>query len=308
MAIRYHFSISCKRIGEAGWVIIMQADRGEIPMSIVQPSVDLEPHSEATETAATLTTEPIAQKISDTGFVIRYLRQLNRRPGREFTGHNDAVIWNLSLRLPKLVIGQEARVRVSFFANKGLSSGIYEIQALGVFPEDVPTKRSVRQSDSNPQFRAALPNAVVAEEAGNQLSSNHTFQIPQEISDIISQLATRVESHQDELLMVQETLQIVSERVERLETENRQLEEIHHPQETTIQHPPQNTPDSIITQPPEISEKPELPEETEIQAADIDDDTDEPDLFECLAESRTKSATVKNVSTRYDLKSPHKKQ
>ena len=308
MAIRYHFSISCKRVGEAGWAIVMQADQGEIPMSVVQPSADAEPHPEAMETTATLTTKPIAQKVSDTGFVIRYLRQLNRRPSREFAGHNDAVIWNLSLRLPKLVIGQEAKVRVSFFANKGLSSGIYEIQSLGVFPENLPTKRAVRQSNSNPQFRAALPNADVAEGTDNRLFANQTFQIPKEISDIISQLVNRVETLQDELLMVRETLQVVSQRVAQLETENHQPEEIRSTQETTIGHARRNTPDSARAQPPESSDGSELSEETEVQVADIDDDTDEPNLFECLAESRTQSATVKNVSTSYDLKSPHKKQ
>ena len=138
MAVRYHFSISCKRIAEAGWAVVMKSEKGEIPMSVVQPRPDGEPPlaEREMEAAGILTTEPIAQEISDTGFVIRYLRQLNRRPSREFAGHNDAVIWNLSLRLPKLVIGQEAKVRVSYFETKGLSSGIYEIQSLGVFPEN----------------------------------------------------------------------------------------------------------------------------------------------------------------------------
>ena len=304
MAFQYHYNISCKRISGAGWVTTTKAEQGQIPMSIVQPGAEVDLHSQSVETSATLTTEPLVREISDTSLVTAYLRGLNRRPGWELAWHNDSVIWNLSLRLGKLEIGQEVKVRVSYFSNKGISSGIYEIQLLDVFPEDTPTKNSPPESVPSPQSTVASPSPNVANKTGSQLfSSSASGNRQEDAGDTVSQLTGRVENLQDQLMMVRKTLHQALERIERLETRNRETAGIGTTQDMIPQRPPQDAPEPTAQQPAALSE------ETVIQAADTEDDADEPNLFEYLAQSQTKSATVKHVSTSNDnVKNSRKKQ
>ncbi len=293
MAVQYHYNIACKRISGAGWVTTMKAEQGEIPMSIVQPRTGVDAHFQPVETSGTLTTEPLVQEISDTSLVTAYLRGLNRRPGWELAWHNDAVIWNLSLRLRKMEIGQEMKIRVSYFSTKGIGAGIYEIKLLDVFHEDTPTKSSTQESIPRPQAPVVSPSPNVANKTGKQVFSLPASESRQEdVADTVSQLTARVENLQDQLMMVRKTLHQVLERIELLETQDRQPMGIGTTQGMTPQRPPQNTPESTAKQPVTVSE------ETVRQTSDIEDDTDEPNLFEYLAESQKKSTTttVKNVS------------
>ena len=74
----------------------MQADSGEVPMSIVHPDL---------ETDEVLTTNPITRTIAEVKVMAHYLRQLNRHSGRGTVGHNDSVIRNISQRLLQLQLG-----------------------------------------------------------------------------------------------------------------------------------------------------------------------------------------------------------
>ena len=292
MAVQYHYNIACKRISDAGWMTTMKAEQGEIPMSIVQPRSEVDAHFQPVETTGTLTTEPMVQEISDTSLVTAYLRGLNRRPGWELAWHNDAVIWNLSLRLGKLEIGQQVKVRVSYFSTKGIGSGIYEIKLLDVSHEDTPTKGSTQESDPSPKTPAVSPSPNVASNTDKQVFSSPAPESPQEdVADTVSQLTSRVENLQDQLMMVRKTMHEVLERIERLETHDHQPAETGTARGTTPQRPPQDTPERTAKQPVTMSEG------TARQTADIEDDTDEPNLFEYLAESQKKSTTVNNVST-----------
>ncbi|MDE0044139.1 MAG: hypothetical protein OXT74_19025 [Candidatus Poribacteria bacterium] len=267
----------------------MKAELGEFPLSIVQPRTVVDAHFQPVETTGTLTTEPLIQEISDTSLVTAYLRGLNRRPGWELAWHNDAVIWNLSLRLGKMEIGQEVKVRVSYFSTKGIGSGVYEIKLLDVFHEDTATKSSTQESIPSPQSPVVAPSPNAANKTGNQVFSTPAAESRQEdIADTVSQLAARVDNLQDQLMMVRKTLHQVLEQVERLETQNRQPVGSVTMQDVTSQHPPQNTPAATAKQTVTVSEGPVR------QTTNSEDDTDEPNLFEYLAESQKKSTTVKN--------------
>ncbi|MDE0299695.1 MAG: hypothetical protein OXN17_13765 [Candidatus Poribacteria bacterium] len=288
MAVQYHYNIACKRISDAGWVTTMKAEHGEIPMSIVQPRSEVEVQSQVAEVSGTLTTEPLVQNISDTSVVTAYLRGLNRRPDWELAWHNDAVIWNLSLRLGKMEIGQEAIVRISYFSNKGIGAGIYEIKLIDVHSEEPSTKGPSKESAPSSQ-----PSAVVTPPKDANKPSRHPFSssTPENRQgdsddDGVTQLTKRVENLQDQLMMVRKTLHQALDRIERLETGDR-VDSSGNP--TTSKSPPtptRNLPDTTKKQPAEVSD------ETVLQADDIEADTDEPNLFEYLAQSHKKSTTT----------------
>ena len=302
MAVQYHYNIGCKRISDDGWMTTMNAEQGEIPMSIVQPRTEVDAHFQPVETTGTLTTEPMVQEISDTGLVTAYLRGLNRRPGWELAWHNDAVIWNLSLRLGKMEIGQQVNVRVSYFSTKGIGSGVYEIKLLDVSHEDTPTKGSTQESNPVPQTPAVSPSPKVASNTDDHVFSRPAPETHQEdVPDTVSQLTARVENLQDQLMMVRKTLHQVLERIERLETRAQPPTGTGTVKGKTPHRPPEDIPESTEKHPVTMSEDPAR------QTADIEDDSDEPNLFEYLAESQKKSTAVKNVPSN-DAKDPQKKQ
>ena len=304
MPVQFHYSISCKRVSDSGWVTAMKAEQGEIPMSIAQPRPEVDSQSQAVETSDTLTTDPLVREISDTNVVIAYLRGLNRRPGWELSWHNNQVIWNLSLRLGKMEIGQEVRVRISYFATEGIGSGGYEIKLIDAFPDDTSTKTSTQESVPNPQSATVSPTPESANKTGNPVFSNPASEKRgEDAGDTTSELAARVENLQDQLMMVRKTLHQALERIERLETKDRRPAETAPRPDTSRQSPPQSAPESTAKQPVTLAV------DTQPQATDTQDDTDEPDLFEFLAQSQKKPTTAKNPSANNDnVKNARRKQ
>ena len=210
MATQYHFIVSCKKITETEWTMEMQADSGEVPMSVVQPD---------SETDGVLTTNPITQTIAEVKIMTHHLRQLNRHSGRATVGHNDSVIWNVNRRLSQLQLGQQIAVKISYFEHKGLRSGLYEINSLGV---------------SSPINRARPLRAPI--------SQKEKTRDPQTVTDAITSLKNRVETLQQELHEAQRVLhkygtQLESQekQIHRLETENHQLKESQVSQTTPTQ-------------------------------------------------------------------------
>ena len=200
MATQYHFLISCKKITDTEWTMEMQADSGEIPMSIVQPD---------SETGEVLTTNPITRTIAEAKIMTHYLRQLNRYSGRATVGHNDSVIRNISQRLSQLQLGQQITVKISFFEHKGLRSGLYEINSLGVSP---PIDR-------------ARPLAAT-------LSQGQKARVPQVLVDAVTSLENHVDTLQRELHAAQRILreygtqlEAQEKQIQQLSVENNQLRE-----------------------------------------------------------------------------------
>ena len=239
MATQYHFIVSCKKITETEWTMEMQADSGEVPMSVVQPDA---------ETDRVLTTNPITQTIAEVKIMTHHLRQLNRHSGRATVGHNDSVIWNVNRRLSQLQLGQQIAVKISYFEHKGLRAGLYEINSLGV---------------SSPINRARP--------LMTQLSQKEKARGPQTVPDAITSLKNRVETLQQELHEAQRVLhkygrQLESQekQIHRLETENHQLKESQVSQTTSTQ--------SSDSQPqePEASQPPPSVEEADEDHADTE--------------------------------------
>ena len=191
MATQYHFLTSCKKITDTEWIMEIQADSEEIPMSIVYPD------SEADEVLAV---DPIIKKIADVKIMIRYLRQLNRHSSRGTLGHNDSVIWNISHRFSQLQPGQQIKVKISCIEYKGLRSRLYEINSLGVFSSPDPV-----QSMTPPASQ-------------DQRAQGH-----QVVDEAIAKLGNRVEILQQEL---HEAQRILHEYREQLETHEKQIQHL----------------------------------------------------------------------------------
>ena len=200
MATQYYFLVSCKKITDTEWTMEMQADSGEVPMSIIHPD---------SETDEVLTTNPITRTIAEIKVMTNYLRQLNRHSGRGAVGHNDSVIRNISQRLSQLQFGQQITVKISYFKHKGSRSGLYEINSLGVSP---------------PIDRARPLTAT--------LSQEQKARVPQVLVDAVTSLENHVNTLQRELHAAQRILreygtqlEAQEKQIQQLSVENNQLRE-----------------------------------------------------------------------------------
>ncbi len=254
MATRYHFIVSCMRVSAKKWIFKIQSDTGDIPMSIVEPMSKVD---------GVLAADPIVREVADPHVISSYLRQLNRRKSDRSTGNNDTVIWNISTRLLQLQIEQQIRVSITYFEDKELQSGAYEILSQGVFPRVFPDRSLTPQSSS--EFISLSTHPPARQNEGStitpspkpgsrarQLPIDGKFDVPkpiastvhpvpqapsdrtpQELSNTVANLVTYVEQLQQELLTIKNTLQVhealvrtMDERIRRLELENRQLHKI----------------------------------------------------------------------------------
>lgn len=254
MAIRYHFIVTCKRTAETKWILKIQSGTGEIPMSIVEPMSKVD---------GVLAADPIVREVADPHVITSYLRQLNRRRSGHSTGNNDTVIWNITTRLLQLQIEQQLKVSVTYFEDKELQSGAYEILSQGVFPRVFPNKSLTPQTLSESEYVSTRPPTSQHEGSTNkpapkprgrtkQLTIEEKFdvstppapkgepdsqqpshQIPRELSNTVADLVTYVEQLQQEFMTLKNALQdqearirTMDERIRQLELENRQLREI----------------------------------------------------------------------------------
>lgn len=288
----------------------MQSTRGEIPIPIVQPESSVD---------GVLTTDPIVvQKTSDPHVMTRYLRQLNRRKGSRSAGHNDAVIWNISNRLPKLEVEQQIKVSIFYFEQEELDLGTYEIRSQGIFPRVFPNQRLTPQSSST--FASLLPllhtplklseskspitEQVAATSTTGQSAQAESAQIPQKVSNTIANLVECVKQLQQELLTTQNTLQNhetslgrMEERIRQLEVENCQLQEIRDAQDTILQ--------SLLPRAQKSS-----PSQTLASFEETDEDvipSEPPSLFEQIGKSQPRSAPLREPAANYLTKHRRKK-
>ena len=243
MATQYHFLVSCKKITDTEWTMEMQADSGEVPMSVVHPD---------SETDGLLTVNPITQTIAEAKMITHHLRQLNRHSGRATVGHNDSVIWNVSRRLSQLELGQQITVKISYFEHKGLKSGLYEINSLGV---------------SSPVDRARPLMAP--------LSQNQEARNPQTVVDAITNLKNHVATLQRELHEAQRLLHKYGRQLEsqekqiyQLATENNQLKKSRVSQ-TSLPQSSDSPSQKEVTSPPSPSVKAAVEAHIETEAQGV---------------------------------------
>ena len=240
MATHYHFLVACKKITDTEWTMEMQADSSEVPMSVVHPD---------SETDEVLTTDPITRTIAEVKIMTRYLRQLNRHSGRGTVGHNDSVIRNINQRLSQLQLGQQITVKISCFEHKGLRSGLYEINSLGVSP---PINRG---------------RPLVA-----TLSQEQKARVPQVLVDAITSLENHVDTLQRELHAAQRILreygtqlEAQERQIQQLSVENNQLRESRASQTTSSQSSDSQEPASSQSS-PSVEEADEDHTDTEAQS------------------------------------------
>ena len=240
MATHYHFLVACKKITDTEWTMEMQADSSEVPMLVVHPD---------SETDEVLTTDPITRTIAEVKIMTRYLRQLNRHSGRGTVGHNDSVIRNINQRLSQLQLGQQITVKISCFEHKGLRSGLYEINSLGVSP---PINRG---------------RPLVA-----TLSQEQKARVPQVLVDAITSLENHVDTLQRELHAAQRILgeygtqlEAQERQIQQLSVENNQLRESRASQTTSSQSSDSQEPASSQSS-PSVEEADEDHTDTEAQS------------------------------------------
>ena len=242
MATQYHFLVSCKKVADTEWTMEMQAESGEVPMSIVRPD---------SETDEVLTTNPITRTIAQVKVMTHYLRQLNRHSGRGTVGHNDSVIRNIGQRLLQLQLGQQITVKIAYFEHKGLRSGLYEINSLGVSP---PIDR-------------ARPLVTT-------LSQEQKARVPQVLVDAVTSLENHVDTLQRELHATRRILreygtqlEAQEKQIQQLSVENTQLRKSSDSQTTPPQSSepaPQKTTASQTVSPAEEADEEEV--DTEAQS------------------------------------------
>ena len=248
MATHYYFLVSCKKVTDTEWMMEMQTDSGEVPMSIVHPD---------SETDEVLTTNPITRTIAEVKIMTHYLRQLNRHSGRGTVGHNDSVIRNISQRLLQLQLGQQITVKISFFEHRGLRSGLYEINSLGVSP---PIDRA---------------RPLVA-----TLSQGQKARVPQVLVDAVTSLENHVDTLQRELHATQRILreygtqlETQEKQIQQLSVENNQLRKNRASQTTPSQSSDPNSQEPASSQPTPPAEEAE------------EDDIDTSSLFQQFMKS-----------------------
>lgn len=271
MATQYHFLVSCKKITDTEWTMEMQADSGEVPMSIVHPD---------SETDEVLTPNPITQTIPEAKVMTHYLRQLNRRSGRGTVGHNDSVIRNISQRLSQLQLGQQITVKISCFEHRRLRSGLYEINSLGVFP---PVNRA---------------RPLIA-----PLSQEQKARVPQAVVDAITSLGHHVETLQQELYATQRLLreygmqlEAQEQQLQQLTVENNQLRESGASQTTPTQ-----------SSDPQSQEAPVSQSATPAEEADEDHiDTEAQSLFQQFMKASKSSKPQNKPSVNHPSKNRDK--
>lgn len=230
MATQYHFLVSCKKITDTEWTMDTQAANGDVPMAIVHPD---------SETDGVLTTDPITQTIAEVKIMTHYLRQLNRHSGRGSVGHNDSVIRNISRRLSQLQLGQQITVKISFFEHKGLRSGLYEINSLGV----------------SPPINRARPLVAT-------LSQEQKARIPQVLVDAVTSLENHVDTLQRELHAAQRILneygtqlEAQEKQIQRLAVENNRLRKNRASQTTPTQSSDIHSQEADASQPSSLTEE-----------------------------------------------------
>ena len=250
MATQHYFLVFCKKIADTKWTMEMQADGGEVPMSIVHPD---------SETDEVLTTNPITRTITEVKVMTNYLRQLNRHSGRGTVGHNDSVIRNIRQRLSQLLLGQQITVKISCFEHKGLRAGLYEINSLGV----------------SPPINRARPLVAA-------LSEEQKARVPQVLVDAVTSLGNQVDTLQRELHAAQRILreygaqlEAQEKQIQQLSVENDQLRESSDSETVPTQSSNPHPQETDTSQPDSPAEE-----------ADQDDvDTEAPSLFQQLMKS-----------------------
>lgn len=133
MTITYDYIAFSGRLSDNRWTLGMKAIRGEVPLDIALPNMQVTDADED-EIIGVLTREGIMRESTDVMELYRYLRQLNPKTNQAF-GYNEVAIRNIHSLLNSLKVGQELSVQISYCERKeSYIAALYNIKLLGIAP------------------------------------------------------------------------------------------------------------------------------------------------------------------------------
>ena len=221
MAITYDFIAYSRRISATVWILGMKAIQGEVPLDIVIPNEQGSSDSENPEVVGVLTTEGLERESPDGLELYRYLRQLNPKKNDTF-GYNEVVIRNIHTRLNALQIGEEIRVQVTYSERRETYTLFsYHIKLIGIFG----SRDTSEPPNSSDEIATPLPP-----ERGAQLQDPKDINNPgkpaYKTTNTLEKLIAFTQNLQKELTQTRRELAAMAHKVQQLEEERQQFDEI----------------------------------------------------------------------------------
>ena len=223
MAITYDFIVYSSRTSTTGWILGMKAVHGEVPLDIVIPDEYGSSDSDDSEVVGVLTTAGLERESPDGLELYRYLRQLNPKKNNSF-GYNEVVIRNIHARLSALKIDEEIRVQVTYSERRETYTQFsYHIKLIGIFEGTYPADPAelVNQAEEIETPAVSPENNTPAQA---QINFNNTGQPVYKTTNTLEKLIGFTQNLQKELTQARRELADMSEKIQKLEEAQRQIE------------------------------------------------------------------------------------
>lgn len=222
MAITYDFIAYSRRVSAKDWILGMRAVQGEVPLDIVIPEeYGTSNDSDEPEVIGVLTTEGLERESTDGMELYLYLRQLNPKKNDAF-GYNEVVIRNIHRRLTALRVDEEIQVQVTYSERKDLYTLFtYHIKLIDVFGNPDPAALA-NQSD---EVATPLPpnrSAPLQEEKELSNQGKPVYKT----TNTLEKLIAFTQNLQKELTQTRRELAAMTHKVQQLEEEQQQLNEV----------------------------------------------------------------------------------
>ena len=225
MAITYDFIAYSRRISATDWILGMRALHGEVPLDIVIPEEHgASDDSDESEIVGVLTTEGLERESTDGMELYLYLRQLNPKKNDTF-GYNEVVIRNIHRRLSALRVDEEIQVQVTYSERKEpYTLFSYHIKLIDVFGKPADAPAPTDQSDEI--------DTPLTPERGAQHQDENDLSNPAKpvykTTNTLEKLIVFTQNLQKELTQTRRELAAMAHKVQQLEEEQQQFNEIRN--------------------------------------------------------------------------------
>ena len=222
MAITYDFIAYSRRVSPKDWILGMRAVHGEVPLDIVIPEeYGTSGNSDEPQVVGVLTTEGLERESTDGMELYLYLRQLNPRKNDTF-GYNEVVIRNIHRRLSALQVDEEIQVQVTYSERKDpYTLFSYHIKLIDVFGNPDP---SALTNQSDEVDTPLTPNSTAPLQEEKELS--HPGKPVYKTTNTLEKLIAFTQNLQKELTQTRRELAAMAHKVQQLEEEQQQFNEI----------------------------------------------------------------------------------
>ena len=222
MAIHYDFIAYSSRTSETTWILGMKAIQGEVPLDIVIPGDQIPADPDNPEVVGVLTIEGLERESADGLELYRYLRRLNPKKNEAFS-YNEVVIRNIHSRLNTLRINQEIRMQVTYTERREPYPRFsYQIKLLGTY--------SHADADATDHTDAGVQETQPENDPQQLLAQSNRRDPNQSIyrtTNTLEKLISFSQNLQKELDQTQKRLSVVVNKVQQLEADRQQFQEIH---------------------------------------------------------------------------------